>query len=484
MATQYPASFEMGHSGVERLSTNTSPDKDPVDRADSGYGSSASTPDGKLSEIEKFELEHKVSRQLFSRFRKIKLRPFDQEISQAVQNRFSDLTELFGPSLYTFLVKKRVRYNAISIKLKVLGKDERSARPWVVVQCDEAASKPIKNFFDQPEVKSQYRPGDSEPHLPSFDVVIHPRAPVSLATSHLANVYGNSWADVETLCGRLIKIGSPDEPHIATLGGVIMVETSRGKFMLQGLTAGHILTQEPTTGHGNGRESPSTYIDTAHSSCETAPTYLKPEVQKVENGLVHDVGHPQEQEDGESTASSELDEEYFEIDLAVEIDKATKGPTSFRDSTLDITTQDSQKQSWSKIGSIYSTSRDVHARLEADQQSGSDQDWALVNIEPEMYRPNLLADQPSRGFYVELTELSGELDKPEGSRAVLLVSGIGGLKRGSLSLSPSFLMLGQAKSFTKTYNLVLHDVPGMITTLGFGTLYILCSSYPPRAEYR
>ncbi len=484
MATQYPASFDMGHSGVERLSTITSPEKDPVDRADSGYGSSESTPDGKSSEIEKFELEHKVSRQLFSRFRKTKLRPFDQEISQAVQNRFSDLTELFGPSLYTFLVKRRVRYNAISIKLKVLGKDERSARPWVVVQCDEAASKPIKHFFDQPEVKTQYRPGDSEPDLPSFDVVIHPRAPVSLATSHPARVYGNSWADIDTLCGKIIKIGSLDEPHIATLGGVIKVETSRGEFLLQGLTAGHIIPQEPVTGHDNGRESPSTYIYTAHSSCETTPTHLEPGTQKVEDGLVHDVCHPQEQEDAESATGSEVDGEDVEIDLAVEIDKATKGPTSFQDSSLDNTTQDSQEQSWSMIGSIYSTSRDVHARPGPDRQSGPDQDWALVNIDRALYRPNLLADQPSGANIVELTELSGGLDKSEGSRAVVLVSGVGGLKRGSLSLSPSFLMLGQAKSFTKTYNLVLHDVPGMIASLGFGTLYILCLFYPPRAQYR
>ena len=475
MATQCPASFEKRHSGVETLTTNTSPGKGHVDSADSGYGSSGSTPDGKSSEVEKFELEHRVSRQLFSRFRKTKLRAFDQEISQAVQNRFSDLTELFGPSLYSFLVKRRVKYNAISIKLKVLGKDEGSARPWVVVQCDEAASKPIKNFFDQPEVKAEYRRGDSEPDLPSFDVVIYPRAPVSLAASREARVYCNSWAGVDTLCGKIIKIGSLDEPHIATLGGVIKVEISHGQFTLQGLTAGHILTQEPATGYGSGRGSPSTYIYTAHSSHETAPAHLEPEIQNVEDGLVYDVGNAQEQEyssDGESAAGFELDEEDMEIDPAVEIDKATKGPTSFQDSSLDITTQDFQWQSWSMIGSICSTSRDVHARL--GPESGPDQDWALVNIDRDFYRPNLLADQQSGANIVELTELSGGLDKTEGSRAVILVSGIGGLKRGSLSLSPSFLMLGQAKAFTKTYNLLLHHVPGMIAKPGFRIVYMFC----------
>ena len=257
--------------------------------------------------------------------------------------------------------------------------------------------------------------------------------------------------------------------------------------MLQGLTAGHILAQEPVTGHNNGRESPSTFIYTAHSSCETTPIHLKPEIQKVDDGLVYDVGYPQEQEDGESAADFELDEEDIEINLAVAIDKATKGLTGFQDSSLDITAQDSslnviaqdfvldsfgqdfQGQYWSKIGSISSTSRDVHTR-----SAPIDQDWALVNLTPDLYQPNLLPNQPPGANMVELTELSGELDKSEGSRAVILVSGIGGLKRGILSLSPSFLMLGQAKSFTKTYSLLLHDVPGMIATLEFRIVYFLC----------
>ena len=468
VGTQSLISFETRPSEVETLTTDTSPDTGPGHCTDSGYSSYKSTPDGKSPKVANFELGHTVSRQLFSRFKRTELRPFDQEISQAVQNRFSDLTELFSPSLYSFLVKRRVKYSAISIKLKVLGKDKRSAKPWVVVQCDEAASKPIKNFFDQPEVKSQYQPGDSEPDLPSFEVVIHPRAPVSLATSHLASVYGNSWADAETLCGRIIKIGGPDKPCIATLGGVVMLEfPSQGKFMLRGLTAGHILTQEPAIGHDDGRESPSTYIYTSHISCETAPTHLKPEIQVVEDGLVHDVSLPQDQEDGESTAGFELCEEDFEIVTA------TKDPTTFWDSSLGITTQESQEQSWSKIGSLSSTSRDVHARSEPDQQSGPDHDWALVEIDPLLQRPNLLTDQPSGTGIVELTQFSGELDKSGATHAVVLVSGDSGLKRGSLSLSPSFLLLGQAKSFIKTYNLQLHHVPGMLATPRFRIVYIL-----------
>ena len=473
MAPQCLASFEKRRSGVEMLNTNSPSDKVPVDRADSGYASAESTQDGKSSEVENLELEHRVSRQLFWSFKKTKLRPFDQEISQAVQNRFSDLTELFGPSLYSFLVKRGVKYSAISIKLKVLGKDERSARPWVVVQCDEAASKPIKAFFDQPEVKSQYRPGDSEPDLPSFEVVIHPRAPVPLAASDRAIVYGKSWTDADTLCGKIIKIGSLDKPYIATLGGVVKIELPRANFMMMGLTAGHILTQEKPTGHDNGRKSPCTSVYPANGSCKATPTYLKSEIQEDEDGLVHDASNSQDQEDGESATSFELDDDYVEIDQAVEVDTANKDPLSFHDSSLDITTQHCQEQSWSRIGMIYSTSTDEHTKPELDLQSRADQDWALVNIPPHYCRPNLLADQLSGANMMELTEISGELDTSEGTRAVVLISGTGGLKRGSLSLSPSFLMLGQADFFTKTYNLQLHDALGIIATLGSKVVYNL-----------
>ena len=460
MATQCPTSFEKRRPGVTWLNTNTPPDKDAVDRADSGYGSSKSTLDGKPSEAEKSELEHRVSRRLFSRLRKKKLKPFDQEISQAVQDRFSDLTELFGPSLYAFLLERRVKYNAISIKLKVLGEDERSAKPWVVVQCDEAASKPIRNFFDQKEVKGQYRPGDSEPDLASFDVVIHPRAPVSLSISRPAGVYANSWGDGKTLCGKIIKIGTLNEPHIATLGGVIEVEFSPGQFVLQGLTAGHSLTAEPAIEHGNEPGIPLTYIYAAHSSSEIEPTHLKSETQEVDEGLVYYVDNSQEKEDEDSAVGYELDVES-EIEQAVNVDKATEGTTSFQDSSLDITTQSFQEQFWSRIGTIYTTSSDVGPRLESDQKSEPDQDWALISITRELYRPNLLTDQPD----VELAELSGELDKREGSREVVLANDIGGLRHGTLSFAPSFLMLGQAKSFTKTYNLLLHDISGTIATL-------------------
>ena len=519
MATQSSASFEKLQSGVERLTTNASSNKGPFVCTDSGYASAESTPDHKSSEAGSYELGHRSSRQPFSKSKKTKLRPFDQEISQAVQDRFSDLTELFGPSLYSFLVERRVKYNAISIKLKVLGEDERSAKPWVVVQCDEAASKPIRNFFDQKDVKSQYRSGDSEPDLPSFDVIIHPRAPLILSTCQRAKVYGNSWAGAETLCGKVIKTGTLNEPHIATLGGVIDIEMSPGEFFLYGLTAGHILAKVPAIEHGNERESPSSSWYAARSSCEIAPTDLEPENQKVEDGLVHDVGDSQEHEDGESAVDYELDEEEFEIDLPVEIGKASGGPTGFQDSpldnlhdvgdpqeqedgesavgyeldedefeidllrnidkasegltgaqdsSLDITSQGCQEQSWSKIGTVYRASRDVGPIH--DWKSQPDQDWALINITPDLYRPNLLAGQPD----VELTELSGEVDKSEGSRAVVLASDIGGLKHGTLSFSPSFLMLGQAKTFTKTYNLRLHGVSGTIATQGLRTVHILC----------
>ena len=532
MVTQCPASFEKRPSGAGTLTTNTSLEKGPIESIDSGYGSSQTTPDIPSSEAGNYDLGRRVARQLFSSSKKTKLRPFDQEISQAVQNRFSDLTELFGPSLYLFLVKRGVKYTAISVKLKVLGKDEGSARPWVVVQCDKAASKPINNFFDQPEVKSEFRRGDSEPGLPSFDVVIHPRAPVSLAASDQGIVYGKSWTNVDALCGNIIKIGSLENPHIATLGGIIKIEIHRGDFRMAGLTAGHIFTQEPVIGHDNGRESSSTNIHTAHSSCEPAPTHLNSEVQEIEDGLSHDVGHPQEQEDGESDDGFELEFEDFEIDteaferssMTVELELSRKplapfqhvegldGLTSvfnplqaypFQDE--DFICAESLEQSWSKIGSIYSSSRDVHARSEPNQQSGPDHDWALVDIDPLLYLPNLFADQPSGANMVdltevsdeldpplyspdtnefdfplyspnmvELTEFSGELDKSEGSRAVILVSGVSGLKRGSLSLSPSFLMLGQANSFTKTYNLVLRDGTGMIAIPGLRTAHMFC----------
>src|SRR5437762_3036341 len=77
-----------------------------------------------------------------------RLRPFDTEIPEAVRNRFCDLKELFDKPLYEYLSNERDSVGSIAIRLKVLGKTEETAKPWVVVLCDQSISKLVKQYFN------------------------------------------------------------------------------------------------------------------------------------------------------------------------------------------------------------------------------------------------------------------------------------------------------------------------------------------------
>ncbi len=105
---------------------------------------------------------------------------------------------------------------------------------------------------------------------------------------------------------------------------------------------------------------------------------------------------------------------------------------------------------WPKIGSVSAASNE-------GTRSGQDLDWALIDFERVTdYRPNLLVlrDHEEAAIKRPLKE-NGKSTEDGSNRTVFLLSGIGGVKSGTLSTSLSFLMMGPGKAFTKTYTLVL-----------------------------
>lgn len=58
------------------------------------------------------------------------------------------------------------------------------------------------------------------------------------------NLYAD-WRDRTPLCGQMIEVGEPDRARIATLGGVVKVRLPDATEKLYGMTAGHVITEEP-----------------------------------------------------------------------------------------------------------------------------------------------------------------------------------------------------------------------------------------------
>lgn len=390
---------------------------------DSGYNTAVVTPESGVPESCPNSFTDGIvlpGRRLFPS-KVTKLKPFDQPIPQSTQNRFEDLNELFSKPLYNYLTKARVRYTGVSIKLKVLGESKTAAKPWIVVQCDRALIKKVKQFFNQQAVKSEYQPPDADSSLPSFEIFVFARPPRQIATTNYADIYGQSdTASLLTLCGMTIKANKFDMDRVATIGGLIKVAISDKDFTLYGMTVCHIISQ------GNPEEDLT-------MDCSS--------------------GEDNDEEDGYL-----LEEEKFVLDVHSEENSVPDDTDFTREVTSDRERIKQLSVPWSNIGHISMISSGA-------QDHDNNLDWALVEMDnPSLCRPNLLLPpHAAHECHVnqELKELT-ELQNVASRQTVVLSSGISGFKQGILSLSSSFLMLSPGKSFVKTYNLALSDRTGKI----------------------
>src|SRR5277367_1497654 len=154
---------------------------------DSGYASQADTPNSSSQRTLTRDIR---PTRLFPRKAK-KLRIYDIEIDQPTQTRFLDLKVLFGRTLHEFLVKKKVTFTAIQMRLSVLGEDEASAKPWIIIACNKAILKTVNQFFDQTDIKEELRPNTSG--WRSLELTVCGRAVRPLATDIHVEVFARGW---------------------------------------------------------------------------------------------------------------------------------------------------------------------------------------------------------------------------------------------------------------------------------------------------
>jgi hypothetical protein len=344
-----------------------------------------------------------------------RLQTFDSEIPEAVRNRFCDLKELFDKPLYEYLSKERVSVGSIAMRLKVLGKTEETAKPWVVILCDPSTSKLVKQYFNQPQVKEQFQTCNTYPDLPSLDILIHDKPPKLRAVVEFDGVdeYINTNTNV-TLCGTLVKASSSNDCSIATLGGVVKVSYASKRSMLYGMTVGHLFT--------DGR------AETRTSILSSAQGDSMSEIADDENS------------DADITEEFILDMDFEEGDATITQPEAPADPA--------------QNSNWSRLGSGI-----VPVSAQCAPAAHRNLDWALVDFEDKArYKPNLLPI-PYGIPSAELRQLSNSTACIS-EKKVVVVSGRNELKHGKLSSFASFLLLAPGSTFLQTYTLTLTDGSG------------------------
>ena len=144
-------------------------------------------------------------------------------------------------------------------------------------------------------------------------------------------------------------------------------------------------------------------------------------------------------------------EEEYELDDIIDGFEEAQDLATIGDGTGRASQNTQLGLLWPMIGSVSATSN-KGAKTEHDL------DWALINFDRVAdYRPNLLVtlDREDTAARHHPLKENGKATEDGSSRKVLLLSGTGGVKSGTLSTSLSFLMMGPGKAFTKTYTLVL-----------------------------
>jgi hypothetical protein len=170
---------------------------------------------------------------------------FEKEVDEATSLYFEDVVhKLKGPLLLS-LRKSKKNFRPFVIRLLVLGTDESSAKPHIVVFCPSCVSGLVENYFRKDSSKRLCQPGRAGPA--SFNVVVegHPIRPTTSQYPHTTSVStGHSKNDSSRFRSTHLKIDGICGTRYATMGGYIAVIDKDKGLSWYGLTAGHSILQD------------------------------------------------------------------------------------------------------------------------------------------------------------------------------------------------------------------------------------------------
>jgi hypothetical protein len=359
--------------------------------------------------------------------------------------------ELFDKALYDYIRKDRCPSSVLNLKLKVLGENEASAKPWIVVLCEKELSKRVRKFFQEDWVKKECRSQEQGQLGPSLQVVVSELAPRALGKSYRVRL--QTSLELAKMGASTVEVYGEADSGLATLGGLVKVEMPNGYFCIYGMTAGHVVDKHTLglirTGRVQENNSYNLYKSSedkeesaaTHTNEETPVTAESPTTVAIgrtttatgnDTELVNITNDAKSELDHDSTEirdeDDDDDEAFFELDLDDDVFRENHAPH----------TQEH----------IETTALDAVESLELGQtlEVSHELDWALIalddtnRIPPICYR----LGRPFEGHVL--------LEFP--SAAVVYNSKAQRLC-GTLSTT-SYSMLPFSKSLVEVFDLVLN----------------------------
>lgn len=342
-----------------------------------------------------------------------KLKAFDKPISEQLKHRFDDLKRLYSgplldtirkkPLLEAIQMKKKRSPNVypadIAMKCKFMGTSESTAELHIVVQCEEAISRRVRDFFAQEHVAKDLGT--------DFRLHVIEEALRRLAAIHDVRAVGKMGLR-NTLCGLQVQLSHSGKSRIATIGGLVMVTTTRKALF--SIIAGHPLSEI--------REQIEDHLTPLEETGSDERTFVDYKSERLPTSG-----------DEESLHEDLADEAGLKIDLGI---------VSY-DSFLSGTADDNC-------------------------------DWALVELNHENWRPNRLDFSPkseeagdardrSKRWGDDVDLFCTEYQSPF-SRQPAVVITCRGIQQGTLTQNKSSILMHPGKAFVETLEFTLDSKSG------------------------
>ena len=175
------------------------------------------------------------------------LQIFNDDVEPALGARIDAMFEDLSDPLMVHLLERCDRFKPLMYRIRILGNDQASAKPWLVIVCPAAVVKHVESFFQKPLARQFCTQID----VPGGLEVAYVGRPLSFRNG--------SWDDVEVafasteeqfeLPGSIaVTLTQMSNVYRATMGGMLVAKDVGEQHVLFGLTVGHLLRHENTNG--------------------------------------------------------------------------------------------------------------------------------------------------------------------------------------------------------------------------------------------
>jgi hypothetical protein len=170
---------------------------------------------------------------------------FEKDVDETTSLYFEDIVQRLKGPLLVSLRKSKKNFRPFAIRLLVLGQDESSAKPYIVVFCPLCITGLVRKYFSMNASQRLCQPGKAGPA--SFEVIVEGKPIQPTTSEHLYPISIRTGCPVgghQRYRNIPLRIDGIGGTRYATMGGYIVITDKNETASIYGLTAGHSIVQD------------------------------------------------------------------------------------------------------------------------------------------------------------------------------------------------------------------------------------------------